>query len=194
LDSRNTCRWQDMSRAELVERVVEVPEDVTIEVADGKVKVSGPKGSLEDDLSHLPCTIDAEKGRVRVRSSWPRKAEIAMAGTAAARIRNMIKGVRAGFTFKMKVVHAHFPVTLKVLDKERKLLIENFTGEKTPRVARIVGDSKVKVSGDEIVVQGINLHDVSQTAANIEQSTKIKDKDQRVFLDGIYVFEKKDGM
>lgn len=106
----------------------------------------------------------------------------------------MIKGINAGFTYKMKVVHAHFPVTLKVVDKERKLLIENFTGEKTPRVAWIVGETKVKASGDEIVVQGINLEDVSQTAANIEQSTRIKDKDQRVFLDGIYVFEKKEGM
>jgi large subunit ribosomal protein L6 len=57
-----------------------------------------------------------------------------------------------------------------------------------------VGDSKVKASGDEIIIQGINLEEVSQTAANIEQSTKIKDKDQRVFLDGIYVFEKKEGM
>jgi large subunit ribosomal protein L6 len=81
-----------------------------------------------------------------------------------------------------------------VFDKERKLLIENFTGEKTPRIVRIVGDSTVRVSGDEIVIQGINLQDVSQSAANIEQATKIKDKDQRVFLDGIYIFEKKEGM
>ncbi len=183
-----------MPKTELVERIVEIPEDVKVEIADRRVKVSGPKGILEENLSHLPCVLELDKGLVRIRSSWPRKADIAMAGTAAARIRNMIKGVRAGFTFKMKVVHAHFPVTLKVIQKERKILIENFTGEKTPRVARIVGDSEVKASGDEIVIQGINLEHVSQTAANIEQSTKIKDKDQRVFLDGIYVFEKKEGM
>jgi large subunit ribosomal protein L6 len=138
--------------------------------------------------------MEVEKEHVRITSSWPRKEDIAMVGTAAAKIRNMIKGVNVGFTFKMKVVHAHFPVTLKVIDKERKLLIENFTGEKTARVVRIVGDSKVKAAGDEIVIQGISLQDVSQTAANIEQSTKIKDKDQRVFLDGIYVFERKEGM
>jgi len=182
-----------MPATELVERVVEIPEDVKIEIDNKKVRVTGPKGTLEEDLSHLPCTLELEKGRVRVKSSWPRKTDIAMTGTAAARIRNMIKGTKSGFTFRMKVVHAHFPVTLKVIDKERKLLIENFTGEKTPRIARIVGDSKVKASGDEIVIQGINLEHVSQTAANIEQSTKIKDKDQRVFLDGIYVFEKKEG-
>ncbi len=183
-----------MSPVELVERVVEVPEDVKVEVSGRRVRISGPKGELEEDLSHLPCVLVTEKDRIFVRASWARKEQVAMVGTAAARIRNMIKGVKSGFTYKMTVVHAHFPVTLKVLEKERKLLIENFTGEKTPRVALIVGHSKVKASGDEILIQGIDLEDVSQTAANIEQTTRIKDKDQRVFLDGIYVSERKEGM
>jgi len=183
-----------MAPTELVERIVEIPEGVTVEISNRKIRASGPKGVLEEDLSHISCTMEVEKGHVSIRSSWPRREDIAMVGTAAAKIRNMVKGVKAGFTFKMKVVHAHFPVTLKVIDKERKLLIENFTGEKTARVAHIVGDSKVKAAGDEIIIQGISLQDVSQTAANIEQSTKIKDKDQRVFLDGIYLFERKEGM
>ena len=183
-----------MAPTELVERIVEIPEGVNVEISHRKVKASGPKGTLEEDLSHLPCIMQVENGQVRIRSSWPRKTDIAMAGTAAARIRNMVKGVKGGFTFKMKVVHAHFPVTLKVNEKDRKLLIENFTGEKTPRTARIVGGSKVKAAGDEVIIQGISLQDVSQTAANIEQCTKIKDKDQRVFLDGIYLFERKEGM
>ena len=183
-----------MPQTELAERIVEIPQGVSVEITNRRIRVAGPKGKLEEDLSHIPCALELDKDRVRVTSSWPRKTDVAMVGTAAARIRNMIKGVTKGFTFKMKVVHAHFPVTLKVVEKEKKLLIENFTGEKTPRVARIVGDSKVKASGDEVVIQGINLEQVSQTAANIEQSTKIKDKDQRVFLDGIYVFERTEGM
>lgn len=116
-----------------------------------------------------------------------------MVGTTTARIRNLIRGVTDGFTYKLKVVYAHFPVTIKVHDKERKLTIDNFTGEKTPRIARIVGSAKVTASGDEIVVRGTRLEEVSQTAANIQSATRIKDKDQRVFLDGIYVSEKKVG-
>jgi large subunit ribosomal protein L6 len=81
-----------------------------------------------------------------------------------------------------------------VNEKEKKVMIENFTGEKTARVTKIIGDTKVKVSGEEILVQGTKLEDVSQTAANIEIGTKIKDKDQRVFLDGIYIYEKAEGM
>ena len=57
-------------------------------------------------------------------------------------------------------------------------------------MAKIRGDVKVEVKGDDIAIEGINLQDVSQTAANIEQATKIRKKDQRVFLDGIYISEK----
>jgi len=39
----------------------------------------------------------------------------------------------------------------------------------------------------------MNLEDVGQTAANIEQGTKVKRKDPRVFLDGIYVYERLKG-
>jgi large subunit ribosomal protein L6 len=72
--------------------------------------------------------------------------------------------------------------------------VENFFGERAARVARIQGDAtKVEVQGEDIVIKGPSLEDVSQTAANIEQSTKIKDKDQRVFLDGLYVYAREEG-
>jgi large subunit ribosomal protein L6 len=106
----------------------------------------------------------------------------------------MVRGVTSGYTYKLKIVYAHFPVTVKVQEKERRLTIENFGGEKTPRIVKIVGSAKVKVVSDEVHVQGSSLRDVSQTAANIQTATKIKDKDQRVFLDGIYIFEKSEGM
>jgi large subunit ribosomal protein L6 len=68
--------------------------------------------------------------------------------------------------------------------------IGNFLGERKPRVARILGESQVKLHGDEMVVTGINKEDVGQTAANIEQATRIKGRDPRVFQDGIYITEK----
>jgi large subunit ribosomal protein L6 len=104
----------------------------------------------------------------------------------------MITGVRKGFTCKLKIVFSHFPISVKVKDKT--VLIENFTGERNPRKAKIVGDVQIKVQSEDIIIQGINLEDVSQTAANIEQATKVKRKDPRVFLDGIYVYERIEGM
>ncbi|MHA1470101.1 MAG: 50S ribosomal protein L6, partial [Candidatus Asgardarchaeia archaeon] len=37
---------------------------------------------------------------------------------------------------------------------------------------------------------GIDIEEVGQTAANIRRATRIKDKDPRVFMDGIYLYEK----
>jgi large subunit ribosomal protein L6 len=56
-----------------------------------------------------------------------------------------------------------------------------------------VGDVKIKIEAEDIVVEGVNLEDVSQTAANIEQATRVRRKDPRVFLDGIYVYERSEG-
>jgi large subunit ribosomal protein L6 len=179
-----------MVTTRLAERTVEIPTDVNIELSGRTVKVTGPRGTLQEDLSHLPVNLDLQDKRLRVAVAWPRKREYAMTGTAAAHVRNMIKGVTEGFRYKLKMVHAHFPMTVKVRQDQRLLFIENFTGEKSPRVVRIVGDVTVKVAEDEITVEGSDLKNVSQTASNIESATKIKDKDQRVFLDGIYIFEK----
>jgi large subunit ribosomal protein L6 len=172
-------------------RHVEVPGDVDVKVEGRVVIVKGEKGELIRDFSHTPVSIRLEKNRVRVRASWPRKKEAAIVGTVCSHVQNMIKGVRKGFTYKMKIVFSHFPISVKV--RNGSVLIENFTGERSPRVADIVGDTEVKIEGEDVVVMGINLEDVSQTAANIQQATKIKSKDPRVFLDGIYVYQRIEG-
>jgi large subunit ribosomal protein L6 len=105
----------------------------------------------------------------------------------------MIKGVEKGYTYKLKIIFAHFPISVKVKGKE--LHVENFYGERSARISKIVGDAtKVSVVGEDVVIQGPSLENVSQTAANIELSTKTKGKDQRVFLDGLYVYSKEEGM
>ena len=183
-----------MVLVELAERKLSIPEGVQIDVEGRKIKATGPKGTLAEDFGHLPVQFALEDQTLRIYAPWARKREVALVGTALAHVRNMMRGVTSGFTYKLKIVYAHFPVTVKINEKEKKLTIDNFTGEKTARVVKIVGSAKVKLASDEIHVQGINLNDVSQTAANIQYATKIPEKDQRVFLDGIYVFEKKEGM
>jgi len=177
-------------RTEILQRTIQVPVDIKAEVDGRRVRVQGPLGALEEDLSHLPIELSLEGSEILVKTRWPRKREVGMLGTASAHIRNMIKGVTSGYKFNLKTVYAHFPVTVRVDDKTRTLKIENFTGEKTPRSAPILPGVKVTVKGEEITVEGNSLQSVSQTAANIQNATKIKKKDQRVFLDGIYVSEK----
>jgi large subunit ribosomal protein L6 len=92
----------------------------------------------------------------------------------------------------MKIVYAHFPVTVKVDNK--KVIIENFQGERAPRITHIVGNTKVIPKGEDVILTGEVWTDITQTAANIELKTKVKNKDHRVFLDGIYVYDKKKGL
>jgi len=180
-----------MQAVEVV-KTVEIPEDVEVTVENKRITVKGKKGTLTRDFSVTPIEIELEDGKVKIYAKWPRKREAALVGTISAHIQNMITGVTKGFTYKLKIVFSHFPISVKV--QGDKILIENFTGEKTPRVAKLVGTAEVKVKGDDILVQGINIEDVGQTAANIEQATKIKKKDPRIFLDGIYIYERKERM
>ncbi len=175
-----------------ISRTIQVPEDVTVSLQGKVVSVKGKKGSLTRDFSFAIVSIDAEGKNVRISAKWPRKKESALVGTIYSHIQNMITGVTKGYSYKLKIVFSHFPISVKVQGKS--ILIENFTGERRARHINILGDVKVKIETDDITVSGINLEDVSQTAANIEQATRVRNKDPRVFLDGLYVFERNEGM
>ncbi len=176
---------------EIEVRRVEIPDGVKVNVEGKIVEVMGEKGRLIRDFSGLPVSIEIVDGEIEVSALRSRRKEKACVGTVCAHIRNMITGVTKGFTYKLKIVFAHFPISVKV-DGD-KVIIANFMGERAPRVAKIVGDVKVTVNGDDVIVQGMNIEEVGQTAANIEQATKIKNRDPRRFLDGIYVYEKLEG-
>jgi len=175
-----------------ISRTIQVPEDVTVNLKGKVVSVKGQKGSLTRDFSFATIAIEAEGKNVRISAKWPRKKESALVGTIYSHIKNMITGVTQGYSYKLKIVFSHFPISVKIQGKS--ILIENFTGERRARHIDILGDVKVKIETDDIVVSGINLEDVSQTAANIEQATRVRGKDPRVFLDGLYVYERNEGM
>jgi large subunit ribosomal protein L6 len=179
-------------RALSVEKTIQIMDGVDLKIDGRRVTVSGEKGTLTRDFSHASISIQKEENSVKIRTDWPRKKEAATVVTVSSHIQNMIKGVTKGFSYKLKIVFSHFPISVKAEGK--KVLIENFTGERSPRIANIMGDAQVSVTQEEVIVKGIDLEDVSQTAANIEQATRVKKKDPRVFLDGIYVYEHLEGM
>jgi large subunit ribosomal protein L6 len=179
-------------RAIEVSRTIQIPEDVEVTLEGRKISVKGPKGTLVRNFQHASISMEVDGKTVRIWAEWPRKREASLVGTIYSHVQNMIKGVTRGFTYKLKIVFSHFPISVKV--REKTVLIENFTGERNPRKAKIAGNASVKIESEDIVVQDLDLENVSQTAANIEQATKVKRKDPRIFLDGIYVYERTEGM
>jgi len=167
---------------------VKLPDGVKANLEGYLLYIKGPLGTVSKDFSKIPVNLKVDDNKVLISVPSSRRRHKAVLGTARSIVSNMVIGVTKGFTYKLKVVYAHFPITVRVKDKT--VYIENFYGERCPRTAEIVGDCKVHVQGDDVIVTGINKEHVGQTAANIEQATKVKRKDQRVFLDGIYIYEK----
>jgi large subunit ribosomal protein L6 len=173
---------------------VHVPENVDVVIEGKKVTVTGPKGSLTRDFSYargVMIKYDPEGRRVIIESYFAKRNLKAVAFSIAAHIKNMIDGVTKGFRYRMKIVFTHFPITVRVDEGNKVVYIENFLGERKPREAKIYGDVKVRLEGrNDIVVEGIDIEKVGQTAANIELATKIKDRDPRIFVDGIYIYKR----
>lgn len=171
------------------ERIIEIPQGVDAKIDGFRVSVSGSLGKLEKDFASplfmkeiklskdgSKITVSCESGKRKIKS---------MAGTIESHINNMISGVANGYTYKLKIVFMHFPMTVKVAGKE--VHVQNFLGEKSSRSAKILGDVNVVIKDDEITVTGYNKEDAGQTAANIERATKISARDRRVFQDGIFL-------
>jgi large subunit ribosomal protein L6 len=167
---------------------VELPSNVSASLDSDVLTVSGPLGKVRQDFSKIPVSLSIQGAKVAISTQGARRTNHAILNTAHSHLRNAINGVTAGYQYKLKVVFAHFPVTVKV--QGNKVLIENFYGERSPRVAEIVGDTKVEIQGEDIALSGVSIDDIGQTAANLEQATTVRRKDQRVFLDGVYVYER----
>ncbi len=180
-----------MSTKEIQQQVVELPEGTTARL-DGRVlSVKGKLGEARKNFDKVNVNLSVDANRVSVTPFSHRKRDNVIVSTVTSLVSNMITGVSHGYTYRLKVVYAHFPISVKT--KGDEILVENFVGERSPRVAKIVGACKVSVDGDDIIVKGVSVEDVGQTAANVELATKIKRKDQRIFLDGVYIYQKGEG-
>ena len=169
-----------------------IPEGVTITQKKHMLSFEGPLGKTHQSFRNIPVTLKISDGKVILKTIEQKKRDYAILHAARSLIRNICEGLVEGYTIKMKVVFAHFPITVKVEGKT--ILIENFQGERAPRTTKVVGNTKVVPKGEDVILTGEVWTDITQTAANIELKTKVKNKDHRVFLDGIYVFEKKKGI
>ena len=183
-----------MSTKQIEKSVVEIqiPENVKVSLKGSMLHVQGPLGKVYKSFKKIPVLIEINNNKILLKKTGERKKHLAILNTSRSLIQTLCIGVVDGFTIKMKIVYSHFPVTVKVEGK--KVLIKNFQGERAPRISIIKGNTKVVVKGDDVIITGHVLTDVSQTAANIQLKTKVKNKDHRVFLDGIYRYSKSKGI
>lgn len=167
---------------------INIPEGIEISKEAHLIKVKGPMGEVSKKLAGPKIEITADKNSVKIISKKATKREKKLIYTFKAHINNMIKGVTEPFVYKLKICPGHFPMNVS-MDKDI-FTVKNFFGEKTPRKLKIKPDVKVKIDGKDVYVKGIDKELTAQTAASIEMLTKIKNRDRRIFQDGIYIVSK----
>jgi large subunit ribosomal protein L6 len=165
---------------------IEIPEGVEVSLTGKSVEARGPLGAVARDLSFMPrVSFSLAEGKLAVETAKGHKKDRMFLHTAASHVKNLLTGVTRGYRYELDIVHVHFPMRLSI--QGDKLVLDNFLGSKTPRKGWKYPDVEVKVKDKKVTVEGLNKEHVGQTAANIEQLTRVKNKDRRVFRDGIFL-------
>ncbi|OJI97677.1 hypothetical protein ASPVEDRAFT_121156 [Aspergillus versicolor CBS 583.65] len=180
------------------EETLPIPDNVKVHIRSRIVTVEGPRGKLTKDLSHIAVTFGRpKKDLISIEMHHGSRKGVATLRTVRTIINNLIIGVTRGFKYKMRYVYAHFPINVNIEKNAEtgqfEVEIRNFLGEKYVR--RVVCQPGVDIQAspnvkDELQLSGNSLEAVSQSAADIQQICRVRNKDIRKFLDGLYVSEK----
>ncbi|KAH9891539.1 ribosomal protein L6 [Xylariomycetidae sp. FL2044] len=180
------------------QETLDIPEGVKVHIKSRNVTVEGPRGKLSKDLSHLAVNFSQPKKNViGIEIHHGSRKNVATLRTVRTLINNLIVGVTKGYKYKMRYVYAHFPINVNVEKNSEtgnfEVEIRNFIGEKLVRRVVMHEGVDVEISKsqkDELLLMGNSLENVSQSAADIQQICRVRNKDIRKFLDGMYVSEK----
>ncbi|CAN8098627.1 unnamed protein product [Discula destructiva] len=179
------------------EETLDIPAGVKVHIKARQITVEGPRGKLVKDLSHIAVTFTNPKPAViAIHIHHGVRKNVAALRTVRTLVNNLIIGVTKGFKYKMRYVYAHFPINVNLSKNPEgvyEVEIRNFIGEKLVRNVVMQKGVDVEVSKsqkDELVLFGNSLEAVSQSAADIQQICRVRNKDIRKFLDGMYVSEK----
>lgn len=178
------------------DQILDIPEGVTVNINARTVKVVGPRGELSKNLQHIDVTfIKLSNRAIKISVHNGDRKHVAVLRTVKSLIANLITGVTKGYRYKMRYVYAHFPINLNIVETDGKKFVEirNFLGEKRVRNIPILEGVTAYPSAnakDELTVEGNSLENVSQTCADVQQICRVRNKDIRKFLDGIYVSDK----
>ncbi len=146
---------------------IPVPSGVTVEVTDGHVKVTGPKGVLERDLPR-DITVRQDDGVLVVERPDDQRHHRALHGLTRSLLNNMVLGVTQGFQRDLEIVGVGYRATAQG-DRRLDLAL----GYSHPVVVEAPDGITFEVPAPtRITVRGIDKEAVGQVAANIRKLRK----------------------
>ncbi len=167
---------------------IKIPEGIEVKINDSELSVKGSEGENKKIFNLTNLTFEIDGDQIRFGNEKSTKNEKKKMNTIASHIKNMIQGVQKKFEYKMKICFNHFPFTINMNGKN--VLIKNFLGEKIDRSCKICKNADVKIDKEIVTIVSCDKEAAGQTAANFETVTKVKNRDRRVFQDGIFITHK----
>ena len=154
-------------------KIIEIPKDVKINIADGQVEVQGPKGKLS---TPVPAGVSFKLEDGTLTAERQSEQYTAIHGTARALVANAVQGVSKGFTQEMDVVGVGYKAELK----GRSILfalgyshpIEFVLPEGITAKIEKVAQRQITQYQTTITLAGIDRHLLGQTAANMNRLRK----------------------
>lgn len=142
-------------------RAIKVPSGVTVDVANGEIRVKGPKVTLSGPLPD-GIAVKVEDGSIRFSRTEDTKEARRLHGLARALTNNMVIGATTGFTRRLEIEGVGYRADVR--GKEVHLLL----GYSHPIVIPIPEGLSVSVDGNtKLAITGADKEVVGQFAANL---------------------------
>jgi large subunit ribosomal protein L6 len=144
-------------------RPIELPAGVSLSIDPGRVAVTGPLGSLQQQVP-VRMQIAQEDGTVTVTRPTERGEDRALHGLTRTLIANMVEGVTKGFEKRLEIQGVGYRAALKGSDLELSVGYSHTVVIK-PRT----GVTFEVPAPTQVVVKGTDKQVVGQTAAEIRK-------------------------
>ncbi|MFA5173786.1 MAG: 50S ribosomal protein L6 [Candidatus Pacearchaeota archaeon] len=175
-------------RRDLVEEI-EFPCEISASAENHVIIMKKDDDEIQRNISKI-IGAKVEGNKIILEATKANKNKRKMLGTAKAHIKNMIRGLKEGFKYRLEIANVHFPMTVSVDKATNELIVKNFLGEKTDRRIKLNAKVNVKINKEIIEVESKDIELAGQVATSIEKGTRVKNRDRRIFQDGIYIIEK----
>lgn len=144
---------------------VPVPSGVEVKIADDKIEVKGPKGTLSTPTTPL-LEYEQKDGHIHISRKIENNESRAQHGLRRTLLANCIEGVTNGFSKALEVIGVGYRVAVK------GNMVELFVGYSHPVIVDLPAGISAKAEGQILTLSGIDKELVGETAARIRRIRK----------------------
>jgi large subunit ribosomal protein L6 len=167
---------------------INIPEGIQASVEGSKITVRKDSQEIVREFPTRMLKVEVKDNNVIVSNFSDTAKSRAMVGTIKSHVNNMINGLQEPFVYKLKICSVHFPMSVK--QSGNMIEIQNFLGEKKHRKIKFPQGADIKIEGPDITISSSNKEIAGMIASKLEQATRLRKKDRRIFQDGIFIIEK----